>query len=195
MTSIDLVYGYGCLVAYVSYIYIYVVSVFILSYYDLMITKSWKAEVLWRQGLLPPRWCWLQKWPRLGWNMSQDLTFSTFNFQPLKNSISWNIFFLLSFIFGVLKIIYHHILMFVWKFANIAAKPVAINGFAKPFETLGPILDGEPVFAKFPLTVWDSVRFGEIWRREIEKYSEKLEKWVVVACFLFDPRSLAAWGC
>ena len=81
---------------------------------------------------------------------------NVFNFQLStikKLNFLKYLFFLLSFIFGVLKIIYHHILMFVWKFANIAAKPVAINGFAKPFETLGPILDGEPVFAKFPLTV------------------------------------------
>ena len=52
-----------------------------------------------------------------------------------------------------MSILFVYIIYFVWKFANIASKPVAANCFAKPFENLGTILDVEPVFAKFPITV------------------------------------------
>ena len=142
------------------YIYIYMLCQF--SYFHTMIWWIWrKAEVLWHQGLLPPRWCWLQKWPRLGWNMSQDLTFSTFNHEKTQFVEIWNIyFFCWVFIFGVLKIIYHHIIMFVWKFANIAAKPVAIKQwFCKTFWNPWTDFGCGASFCKVPT---DSVRFGEV---------------------------------
>lgn len=144
-----------CLVT--IYIYIYVVSVFIFSYYDLMnLTKSW--------GFVTPGT------PATSMVLAAEVAkarvehvarLNVFNFQPLKNSISWNIyFFCWVFIFGVLKIIYHHIIMFVWKFANIAAKPVAIKQwFCKTFWNPWTDFGCGASFCKVPT---DSVRFGEV---------------------------------
>lgn len=80
-----------------SVIYIYVMSVFIFSYYDLMITKSW--------GFVTPGT------PATSMVLAAEVAkarvehvarLNVFNFQPWKNSICWNLkylFFLLSFYF------------------------------------------------------------------------------------------------